>query len=157
MAYRISDAPELLEEAKRLDLAGLEVAEEMSLDDLCAAYNGVGPARWPAKLRDALTRLNSCLRPAILGHDTTWTRMARSFAARCRAAGWSREDALRAWFVYTNAALEYNCHLCAKAAYPRWYQFVQRWAVAAKGVAFAELCRKFGWSAFAEGVEVPES
>ena len=126
----MTDALQLLDLAEGYGLWGVEFATALTDDALRAAYNGLGPAWFPAKLRDALGRLDPVLLPAALIHDVQYT-----YGARCRAA-----------FHNFNRTFALNGRIIADATY-RWYD-PRRYLTRRRARAYAALCDAFGWEAY---------
>ena len=125
-----ADALELLDKAECYGLYGVEFATFLTDAQLRSAYNGLGPAWFPAKLRDALDRLDRRLLPAVLIHDVMFTYGART----------------KAVFNNANRCLALNGRIIANATY-RWCD-PRRYLMRARANAYAALCQDFGWSAF---------
>ena len=63
----------LVDEAKRLNLDGVELLDSIPESRLSDIYNGVGPDRFPWILRVILSICNICILPAVLIHDVEFS------------------------------------------------------------------------------------
>ena len=102
------------------------------------ACNGCGPESWPKERREKLTAWLSTFALAFDIHD-------------CRFA--YDNDATREKFDHANDELEKNCLLLADEKYA-WYNPF-RYLARNRGHIIADLCRKFGWTAWKEAYKIP--
>lgn len=117
-------------EAKRLNLLGCEILDRLTLEELAAIDNGIGPEWFPEWARKTLDKLSPSLRPATMIHDVEYKLLALTYAA----------------FTGANARLEANGVIIANDKYG-WYNPL-RYIVRQKARRYADLCQQFGWSAF---------
>lgn len=128
----VETALQMLDLCREYKLSGTEFAERFEPEALAAAYNGIGPEWFPAKLRDAIDDLAADLRPAAFIHDLRY------------AYG----DGTTAHFSAANAELQSNGYRIADAKYA-WYS-PRRYLTRRRARIFAELCQAFGWTAYVE-------
>lgn len=121
---------ELLAKCEAYALDGLDFLNSISIEQMCAAYNGIGPAWFPEPLRKAVDKLDPVLRPIALPHDCRFTY----------------GDGSREWFDNANDELEANGLKIADAEY-RWYN-PWRYVTRFRAHAYANACRIFGWDAY---------
>lgn len=95
---------QVVEKSRSIGLMGLDFINGFSIDEICAAYNGIGPQFLPTKLRDKVTEILHIFEPAALGHDLRF----------------HLSDGMRKSFDYANCEFFVNCHKCAKNTYPWW-------------------------------------
>lgn len=60
---------ELILTARRLKLEHVEILDKYSITEISRIYNGIGPDRFPAELRELLNSLHPTLLPVALIHD----------------------------------------------------------------------------------------
>lgn len=128
----VETALQMLALCREYKLSGTSFAERFEPDALAAAYNGIGPEWFPAKLREAIDNLAADLRPAAFIHDLRY------------AYG----DGTTAHFSAANAELQSNGYRIADAKYA-WYS-PRRYITRRRARIFAELCQSFGWTAYVE-------
>lgn len=104
---------------------GTDIFKHYSDEQLVKVFNGIGPDRFPAELRDALDELNPTLMPVALIHD-----MQYDF-------GGTEKD-----FYEDNAMFKRNGSRGACAVYP-WYD-PRRWWVRNQARVFSKICDKYG-------------
>ena len=126
----VSEVKSLLDTALALGLAGAEHCACLSLDTLAAMYNGVGPARAPGWLRWLLDKCHRTFLAAVMIHDVDF----------------SESDGTTGGFDLANDRLEYNCLLCADAAYGAWNPL--RYVARRRARKIAGVCRAVGWTAW---------
>ena len=124
---------QLIEKSKALCLVGLDFILSFSIEDICKAYNGIGPQFLPEKLRDKVTSFLGIFEPAALGHDLRF----------------EKSDGTRASFDLANREFVVNCRKCANDAYGwlNWKRY--------RAYAVIELMNEFnsgdpGWKAWTD-------
>lgn len=127
---------ELVATAVALKLRGAEFAFSHTVDEICAAYNGVGPQFLPPKLRDFVTRSLGLFEPAAMIHDLRF----------------DHSDGTRTAFDLANDEFVENC---TKLAYDRYGPLNPKRYRAKAVIAFM---RDFnagdpGWRAWTEAYE----
>ena len=125
----MSEISRLISVARQQNLAGREVLDFFSREDLEAIYNGIGPDRFPDWLRKIVTEANNLFEPAALIHDVRYH------------IGGKKAD-----FTAANDEFRKNCYMLVKAAYawhdPRRYKWLFRaWR-------YAGYCEEFGWEGY---------
>lgn len=120
---------QVITSAKQNNLEGRELLDKFCFFDLLQIYNGIGPDRFPEKLRALVTEINEIFSPAALIHDLEYY------------IGGTRED-----FTAANDRFRRNCYTLAKAAYG-WYD-PRRYYWLFKAWRFAGYCEQFGWEGF---------
>ena len=121
---------ELLALCEEYALSGTDFLHTLSIEEMCAAYNGIGPESFHPTLRKAVDHLAPDLRPIALIHDVRFTY----------------GDGSREWFDYANDELEANGLSLANQKY-RWYN-PMRYITRVRVRTYAALCRNFGWEAY---------
>lgn len=116
-------------------LSGTEWLTSLTFEQMGRAYNGIGPAWFPEVLRDALDALNPDLTPVAFIHDNRWTY----------------GDGSRQWFDDSNREFRENGCRMARAKYGWWNP--ARYVLTYRAATFANLCRKYGWNAYQEGLK----
>ena len=113
------------------------IVEPMLLSpaDITRAYNGVGPARFPAKARGALDRFLETFLPAVMIHDLEFT-----FG-----------DGTSEHFRAANRRLTENALRCANDAYPWWRP--RRYAARAAARLIGKACDIAGFDAYVAATE----
>ena len=120
---------ELITIARQCNLAGLELIEGLTEQDLAEIYNGIGPDRFPDWLRAIVTEANGLFEPAALIHDVRYH------------IGGDRED-----FTKANDEFLENCYTLVMAAYG-WYD-PRRYKWLFRAWRYAGYCQEFGWSGY---------
>lgn len=65
----LMEIAELIDACRRYDLAGREILEDLSLEEIAAEYNGAGPDNWIPEAREILTKAMALFKPVVLIHD----------------------------------------------------------------------------------------
>ena len=120
---------ELITTAKQNNLEGLYYLSMFTLPELAAIYNGIGPDRFPKKLRDFVTEVNTIFEPAALIHDIEY-----------------HISGGRADFTEANKRFRRNCYILVDNAYA-WYD-PRRYYWEFKAWRFAGYCEQFGWEGY---------
>ena len=121
----------LLDEARRYGLCGVDVLAGMSIEQLAADYNGIGPANFPPAIRQAIDTLVPDLRCVALIHDIRW----------------AHSDGSVAQFNASNMEFEKNGTTVACARY-KWHP-LRRIRLKSVARVFADLCSSnAGWNAY---------
>lgn len=115
--------------AKQNNLEGIEVLDAFTYLETLHIYNGIGPDRFPDKVRELVTEINELFAPAALIHDLEYH------------IGGTRED-----FTAANDRFRRNCYTLADNAYS-WYD-PRRYYWRFKAWRFAGYCQEFGWSGY---------
>jgi len=99
-----NDIKLIYDDALKIEGFDIGSARDMTFEEICEAYNGTGPERWPANVRDKIDSMAKLYAPAVLVHDCDFTLSDGS------------EDGLEAaterFRKNTDAILDYY--------YPRW-------------------------------------
>lgn len=122
---------EVVAEANRLHLMGVDFVNGFDIDDVCRDYNGIGPQFLPVKLRDKVTGILAIFEPAALVHDLRF----------------GKSDGTRQSYDYANNEFFVNCHKCAKAKY-RWWNWKRYRAYAVIDFMHDFNCGDPGWRAW---------
>ena len=97
------------------------------MDDLAAAFNGVGPDRWCPVFRATVSWLLKPFFTAALPHDWEYSLPETTFMA------------------FTAANWRFAVNSCLEALDER------RLSMVFMGLALAALCQLFGWSGYLQG------
>ena len=108
------------------DLDGRQILDGYLNSELTHIYNGIGPDRFPAELRELLNSLHPTLLPVALIHDVEY-----------------HEGGTKEQFTASNGRFYTNGKTAAFAAYS-WYD-PRRYLVWNKARQFANLCELFGY------------
>ena len=65
----LNEIAELRETCEYYQLAGREILDRFTLEEIAAEYNGAGPDSWLPVAREALTAAMSLFKPVVLIHD----------------------------------------------------------------------------------------
>lgn len=117
---------ELILTARTLKLEHVEILDKYSITEIGEIYNGIGPDRFPAELRELLNSLHPTLLPVALIHDVEY-----------------HEGGTKEQFTASNSRFYTNGKTAAFAAYA-WYD-PRRYLVWNKARQFANLCELFGY------------
>lgn len=117
-------------EVIRLQLDGWERIAALPFEELCAEYNGTGPAILPQSAREKLDEIAAPFLPAVMIHDDDFTRSDGSVSG----------------FTAANRRLLSNCISCALNAAP-WNSW-RRYVLIAEAWTIYRACDKFGWAAW---------
>lgn len=121
--------PDLILAAARYMLEGQEILQDFSIPELERIYNGIGPDRFPEKIRDFVTSVNWLFEPAALIHDVEYW------------IGGTKE-----YFTAANDRFRRNCYTIVKAEYG-WYSPLRyHWLF--KAWRFSGYCEEFGYEGF---------
>lgn len=120
---------ELITAARQNRLDHVEILDKYSMQELSEIYNGIGPDRFPEKLRAFVTSLNDIFEPAALIHDVEY-----------------HEGGSKADFSAANTRFRTNCALLVDNAYA-WYD-PRRYYWEFKAWRFAGYCEQFGWEGY---------
>jgi len=112
-------------------MEGLEYLEGLTLEEILACWNGIGPEGFPSWLRGLADKVLAVFRPACLIHDVMFARSP---------------DRGREAFARANAVLRRNLLRTADAEYG-WYD-PRRYRARACARKIADACCAFGWSAW---------
>ena len=88
---------ELRRQCEEYDLAGREILDRFSLEELAAKYNGAGPDSWIPEARYALTTGMALFKPVVLIHDIQFAQSDGSDAGF--------QQAVNDWIVNTGKIL----------------------------------------------------
>lgn len=128
---------QIIEKSKSLGLMGLEYLIGFDIEDVCKAYNGIGPQFLPEKLRNKVTEILHIFEPAALVHDLRF----------------EQSNGTRTAFDYANCEFFVNCHKCAKAQY-RWWNWKRYRAYAVIDAMNEFNCSdRGGWKAWLDSYE----
>ena len=119
----------IMKTINRNSLAGREILDFFTVNEIVRIYNGIGPDRFPDWLRSIITEANGLFEPAALIHDLRY---------HC---GGTYED-----FTKANGEFLENCFVLVKAQYP-WYD-PRRYKWLFRARRYAEYCQVFGWSGY---------
>lgn len=122
----IEEIQKLLRICQAAELEGLDLVRNFRLQELAEIYNGIGPDRFPEKLRLALDKLHPSLLPAVFIHDIQYH------------VGGTKAD-----FSASNELFKSNGRKMAFYNYA-WYD-PRRYIVWNKARFFGDLCQAFGW------------
>ena len=117
---------ELVRKAYDLKLENVHILDKYSITEISRIYNGIGPDRFPAELRELLNSLHPTLLPVALIHDVEYH------------VGGTKEQ-----FSASNRRFYTNGKMAAFDAYG-WYD-PRRYLVWNKARQFANLCELFGY------------
>lgn len=135
MQDQIAKAKRLLELCRQYNLSGVYFLNRLTLEQLAAAYNGIGPEFFTAKLREAIDKLHPDLECCAFVHDNRWEYSDGSYCA----------------FKASNIELAENGEAIAYQKYA-WYD-PRRYIRARQARLFADLCQTFGWAAYRAAYE----
>ena len=117
---------ELVREAYSLKLEHVEILDKYSITEISRIYNGIGPDRFPAELRELLNKLHPTLLPVALIHDVEY-----------------HEGGTKEQFSASNRRFYTHGKISAFDAYG-WYD-PRRYLVWYKARQFANICELFGY------------
>lgn len=117
---------DLIESAERYGLRHAEVLSMYTVDEIDREFNGVGPDRWPAELRDILSWLLQDVQEAILVHDMDY------------CMGGTESE-----YHESNEVLGWNVRRLARKKYGWWRP--RRWFLVKLSYKMAELTDRYGW------------
>ena len=120
---------QIITTAKQNNLEGIDIINQFTYLEILHIYNGIGPDRFPEKVRELVTEINELFAPAALIHDLEYY------------IGGTKED-----FTAANDRFRRNCYTLAKAAYG-WYD-PRRYYWLFKAWRFAGYCQEFGWEGY---------
>ena len=126
---------ELRKKASQFGLKGVELLDKCTDKQLADICNGIGPAWFPAPLRDFITKLSPTLHWAADLHDLMYY-----------FGDGTKED-----FTSANQALAENGAILAKEAYA-WYDPL-RYLVMLEARRFATLCERYGYTAYTKAIQ----
>jgi len=124
---KIERIKQLLTIARQNDLEKRDILFQFEYDELAVIYNGIGPDRFPEKLRKFVTEVNEIFEPAALIHDVEYH------------IGGTEKD-----FTEANLRFRRNCDTIVDNAY-EWYD-PRRYYWEFKAWRFSRYCERFGWS-----------
>lgn len=122
----IREILKLVRKAYALNLENVHILDEYTIAEIGKIYNGIGPDRFPAELRELLNTLHPTLLPVALIHDVEY-----------------HEGGTKEQFSASNRRFYTNGKTAAFAAYS-WYD-PRRYLVWNKARQFANLCELFGY------------
>lgn len=114
------------ETADKLGLLHAQILSEYPLEVLVREFNGVGPDRWPAELRDVLTWLLKDVLEAVFIHDMDYYK------------GGTKEE-----YHESNLVLGKNVRKLARKRYGWWRP--RRWFLTRLSHKITEWTDKYGW------------
>lgn len=120
-------APFLRELCREIHAAAPDSFWAASDAELVRAFNGIGPERWPCRIRGAVTRMLRPFQSAALVHDWEYSLPDKSYSAFTKA----------------------NLRLAANVAREALYDC--RVSLVPAGIAAAVLCQVFGYAAYRRG------
>lgn len=120
---------ELITTARQNNLDNVDILKKYSMLELSGIYNGIGPDRFPEKLRAFVTSVNDIFEPAALIHDVEY-----------------HEGGSKADFTAANTRFQRNCDILVDNAYA-WYD-PRRYYWEFKAWRFAGYCEQFGWQCY---------
>ena len=126
----------LMDEAVAVGLDGTELFAQLSFDEICAAYNGIGPEFLPQAIREKVTDWLALFEPAALIHDIRYTL----------------SDGYRYGWNFANVELRYNCLRLANRAYP-WYSWRRYRARQVAHILYRFVASAAGWKAWTEAAD----
>lgn len=129
----VENTEKLMKLALRFDLAGTEVFDRFTVDEIHEIWNGIGPEWMPSILRNMISGLHPSLAPVALIHDVEWSLSSKSVEH----------------FTATNNRFKENGKKIAFGLYC-WYN-PRRYMVWNQSVRFGKLCQMFGWNAYLAG------
>lgn len=119
-------APFLRELCREIRAAAPDSFWTASESELAQAYNGIGPDRWPGRVRAVVTAMLRPFQAAAFVHDWEYSLPEKSYraftAANCRLAANTAREALydcRVSLVPAGIAAAVLCQLFGHAAYRR--------------------------------------
>lgn len=65
----LAEIKRLREKCEEYELAGREILDPFTLEELAEEYNGAGPDSWLPEARDILTKAMALFKPVVLIHD----------------------------------------------------------------------------------------
>ena len=65
----LDELDELRRKCEEYNLAGREILDRFTLEELAAEYNGAGPDSWLPEARNILTKAMALFKPVVLIHD----------------------------------------------------------------------------------------
>ena len=133
---RLAYIAALIETARHVELEGAEWANRYGLAWLSAAYNGIGPERWPPELRAKVTDWLHIFEPPSLIHDADTTT----------------SDGTRKGFEAANARFLVNCLKMANFWYP-WWNWKRYRARAVAHLLYECVSSEAGWRAWQQAHE----
>lgn len=122
---------ELITTARQNSLDNVTILDKYSLLELAKIYNGIGPDRFPAHLREFVTEVNTIFEPAALIHDVEY-----------------HEGGSKADFTAANTRFRRNCDILVDNAYA-WYD-PRRYYWEFKAWRFSRYCEYFGLEGYKE-------
>ena len=125
-SYSLEHVEELRRRAVRLGFLLPEGFRNVPLEELAAAYNGIGPDRWSSRFRRFTTWVLKFLEAPALIHDWQYT-----------VGGSYRDFSLSNWWLVVNTAIE--------------ALDLRKTGLFFAGIAAAVLCQLFGWRGFRHG------
>ena len=135
MSFTANDITEARSLAAELKLSGRELLFMHSASELLEVCNGVGPSWFPARLRDAASRLHPSMSVASMIHDMRYLR-----------GKGTKED-----FLDANAEFEANSIAVANRLYC-WINPV-RYIARHEAHKFRALLDGFGWPAYVAAIK----
>lgn len=123
----ISKIRELIAEAEKIGLEGIERVKALPIEQVASEFNGIGPAWFKPELRELINDAFPLFVPPALIHDTDF-KIGDGSDADFRAA---------------NRRLYRNCVKATKARY-KWYD-IRRYHYLIRAGQFQSLCDMFGW------------
>lgn len=126
----IQTIEKLVKEAQDYQLQRQQILKRYSFQQLAQIYNGIGPAAFPQKLRDAISDLHPSLQVVALIHDVQW----------------HQTDMKKQTFSETNQRFKRNGYTVAEKKFA-WYD-LRRYLVMNHARCFGNLCQAFGWVAY---------
>ena len=127
---------QVIENAKTIRIKGLDFVLSFGIDEICKAYNGIGPQFLPEDLRDKVTNTLHIFEPAALVHDLRF----------------EQSDGTREAFDRANAEFVVNCRKCARHEYA-WYNWKRYRAHFIIKAMNAFNCGDGGWKAWNDACE----
>ena len=67
--YDLAEIKRLREKCAEYELAGREILDRFTLEELAEEYNGAGPDSWIPEARNILTKAMALFKPVVLIHD----------------------------------------------------------------------------------------
>ena len=132
----VEEIEALIARAREAGLNGLGILESFTLEEIQAAYNGIGPEWAGANARDWVTAHLDLFAPAALIHDLRYTR----------------SDGSVNMFDFANWEFLTNCRRLADHAYP-WYSWRRYRARLVADALHDFVAGPGGWAAWREAAD----
>lgn len=143
---------EHLQAFKVMHLDGSTSFLSASFEDICAAYNGIGPDRLPWWARGIVTLCARIFAPAALEHDFEYEKsMQQCVEIAANPPSENDIDMLRNWMHSDNVRLYDNCCTIARYRFGILNPLRYFWLAVAR--LFLILCERYGLRGLIDGVK----